>query len=557
MAERKNLRCAIYTRKSSEEGLEQSFNSLDAQREACLAYIQSQKHEGWKPIPTTYDDGGFSGGNLQRPAMTRLLEDIASGKVDLVVVYKVDRLTRSLSDFARLVEAFDRKGVSFVSVTQSFNTSTSMGRLTLNVLLSFAQFEREVTGERIRDKIAASKRKGMWMGGTVPMGYDLKDRKLVVNEQEAGLVRWIFRRYLELRSVRALKVDLDQKGIPTKVRCSVSGKVSGGLPWARGALYELLRNPLYLGQIKHRENVYHGEHQPIVPTELWTEVQRVLTDQAAHQGRAEGAAHPSLLVGCVVDGEGRAMVPSHTARRNRRYRYYVSSPGDQGSKSALRVPAHDLEAAVWRRIKAFLESPTDLMEGLTGLSMDPSRTLRDAQQFLVAWKGWSASAQRQWLRNTLQQVRVSPDRLWIQLKVAEVLKTVGESSPDLQASGPITLEADVCFKRGGQGLRFIIPGPEAAGIRQDRPLVQALARGRVWCDQLLSGAVGSRGEISKAQGCSAPHIARHIPLAWLAPDIVEAVLDGRQPAGLSVKRLMEKLPLDWAEQRRVLGFPLA
>jgi len=234
---KRSLRCAIYTRKSSEEGLEQAFNSLDAQRESCLSYVQSQKHEGWKALSTHYDDGGFSGGTLIRPAMTKLLEDIAAGKVDLVVVYKVDRLTRSLSDFAKIVEAFDAKGVSFVSVTQSFNTSTSMGRLTLNVLLSFAQFEREVTGERIRDKIAASKKKGMWMGGMVPFGYDLQDRKLLVNEREAASVRRIFELYLKLRSVPALKVALDAEGIHTKVRAGAQGKRMGGQTWFRGALY--------------------------------------------------------------------------------------------------------------------------------------------------------------------------------------------------------------------------------------------------------------------------------------------------------------------------------
>ena len=256
-----SVRCAIYTRKSSEEGLEQSFNSLDAQREACQAFILSQRQEGWKALPDRYDDGGYSGGNLQRPALQRLLEDIEAHKVDTIVVYKVDRLTRSLADFAKIVEALDARGVSFVSVTQQFNTTSSMGRLTLNVLLSFAQFEREVTGERIRDKIAASKRKGMWMGGVPPLGYDLKERKLIVNPKEAQLVCDLYRLYLELGCVSKLKTHLDREGIKSKVRTSAAGNRSGGAAYSRGALYEILKNRIYLGEIVHRDQVYAGEHK--------------------------------------------------------------------------------------------------------------------------------------------------------------------------------------------------------------------------------------------------------------------------------------------------------
>src|SRR5664280_2425165 len=256
-----SVRCAIYTRKSSEEGLEQSFNSLDAQREACQAFILSQRQEGWKALPDRYDDGGYSGGNLQRPALQRLLEDIEAHKVDTIVVYKVDRLTRSLADFAKIVEALDARGVSFVSVTQQFNTTSSMGRLTLNVLLSFAQFEREVTGERIRDKIAASKRKGMWMGGVPPLGYDLKERKLIVNPKEAQLVCDLYRLYLELGCVSKLKTHLDREGIKSKVRTGAAGNRSGGAAYSRGALYEILKNRIYLGEIVHRDQVYAGEHK--------------------------------------------------------------------------------------------------------------------------------------------------------------------------------------------------------------------------------------------------------------------------------------------------------
>jgi DNA invertase Pin-like site-specific DNA recombinase len=297
-------RCAIYTRKSSEEGLEMSFNSLDAQREACQAFIVSQRHEGWRAIPSRYDDGGFSGGTLDRPALKRLLEDVEANKVDTIVVYKVDRLTRSLADFAKIVEALDARKVSFVSVTQQFNTTTSMGRLTLNVLLSFAQFEREVTGERIRDKIAASKRKGMWMGGTIPLGYDLKERKLIVNPEEANLVRRFFHLYRELECVSKLKMRLDQEGITSKVRTSAAGNRSGGTSYSRGALYDILQNRIYLGEIQHRGQNYPGKHEAIVPRELWERVQDQLSSD--NQGRRNGlkANSPSLLVGLLQDVDG-------------------------------------------------------------------------------------------------------------------------------------------------------------------------------------------------------------------------------------------------------------
>ena len=277
-------RCAVYTRKSSEEGLEQDFNSLHAQREACEAFIKSQAGEGWKLIKTAYDDGGYSGGTIERPALQRLLADIRAGLIDVVVVYKVDRLTRSLADFARMVELFDAQGVSFVAVTQQFNTTTSMGRLTLNVLLSFAQFEREVIGERIRDKVAASKRKGIWMGGTLPIGYDVRERKLVVNESEAKIVRHIFERYLELGTVRLLKRDLDRRGIVSAAKASRKGNIRGGKSFSRGALYSLVSNPIYVGEIRHRSERHPGQHEAIVSRELWERVQRQLRSLAVRLG---------------------------------------------------------------------------------------------------------------------------------------------------------------------------------------------------------------------------------------------------------------------------------
>ncbi len=355
------IRCAIYTRKSTEEGLEQEFNSLDAQREACAAYITSQRHEGWVMLPDRYDDGGFSGGNMERPGLKQLLADMALGKVDVIVVYKVDRLTRSLADFAKIVEVLDARGASFVSITQAFNTTTSMGRLTLNVLLSFAQFEREVTGERIRDKVAASKRKGMWMGGVVPLGYETRERKLIVNEAEAGTVRLIFERYLELGSLGDLAAELDRRQIRSKRRQSADGQVHGGRPFTRGALSHLLQNRLYIGKISHKGDVFLGEHDAIVASGTWDEVQALLQNHRRDHDLGMRAEQPSLLAGMIFEGEGRPMTPSHASKGARRYRYYVTrEPGD--GDRPLRLPAGDIENLVIARVGNLLQDRTAVME---------------------------------------------------------------------------------------------------------------------------------------------------------------------------------------------------
>jgi len=349
-------RCAIYTRKSTEEGLDQAFNSLDAQREACEAYIKSQAHEGWKLVKAAYDDGGFSGGSMERPAVTRLMADLKQRLIDIVVVYKVDRLTRSLADFAKIVEILDGHGASFVSITQQFNTTTSMGRLTLNVLLSFAQFEREVTGERIRDKIAASKRKGMWMGGTTPFGYDVIDKKLLVSEAEAETVRSIYRRYIELGCVSALAIYLREKGIVSKIKVSRRGNTHGGQPFGRGALYHLLQNPIYLGKVAHRQEIYAGQHPAIVPQNLWDQVQQGLAANRVERRQPRTTGGPQLLTGRLRDELGNLMVPSHVRKANgQRYRYYVSQPLTAGGKSdkltVTRVAAGAIEQLVEAEIR--------------------------------------------------------------------------------------------------------------------------------------------------------------------------------------------------------------
>jgi DNA invertase Pin-like site-specific DNA recombinase len=360
--------CAIYTRKSSEEGLEQDFNSLDAQREACAAYILSQQHEGWRAIPTCYDDGGYSGGNMDRPALGKLLEDIDQKKIKVVVVYKVDRLTRSLADFAKIVEQFDARGVSFVSVTQQFNTTSSMGRLTLNVLLSFAQFEREVTGERIRDKIAASKQKGMWMGGTLPIGYLGKDRTLVIDEKNADLIRHIYKRYLTLGNVRKLKEELDTECIYTPGRIRKSGESYGDHKFSRGHLYRILSNPIYIGLIVHKDKTYPGQHPAIIPQDLWNAAQAMMAENKQGFKKKRSSPSASLLTGLLFDSQGQRLIPSHSQKQSQRYRYYVSEPliTDCRDKAphGLRLPAQELENIVIESLSNWLCDTNSVLDAL-------------------------------------------------------------------------------------------------------------------------------------------------------------------------------------------------
>jgi DNA invertase Pin-like site-specific DNA recombinase len=414
----RTLRCAVYTRKSSEEGLEQEFNSLHAQREACEAFIRSQRHEGWACLPQAYDDGGRSGGNMERPALQQLLGEIREGKVDVVVVYKIDRLTRSLADFAKIVEIFDAKGVSFVSVTQQFNTTTSMGRLTLNVLLSFAQFEREVTGERIRDKIAASKRKGMWMGGVPPLGYAVRDRKLIIVESEAETVRHIFRRYAALGSVRLLKAELETHGIAGKRWTSASSRSWGGKPIGRGALYLILQNRIYRGEIVHKDQTYPGEHEAIIDSGLWDSVQARLAENAVERGAGTRVKNPSLLTGLLFDSEGHRMTPTHAVKNGRRYRYYVSRPLIVGARAdaGLRVPAAEIEQIVTNRIWRLLSEPANIFQIIEdqggGLLMHQKLMTR-AADLAGEWAGMSPLRMRVILLALVERVDMRLDEVTI------------------------------------------------------------------------------------------------------------------------------------------------
>lgn len=537
----RKVRCAIYTRKSTDEGLDQAFNSLDAQREACAAYIASQRHEGWELDPTFYDDGGYSGGTMERPALKRLLADVESGRIQVIVIYKVDRLTRALSDFARIVEVFDRQGASFVSVTQAFNTTTSMGRLTLNVLLSFAQFEREVTGERIRDKIAASKKKGMWMGGPIPMGYDLRDRRLLINKTEAGIVRRIFTRHVELGSIRELAEELEATGVRSKLRTMQDGRVVGGTPYSDGALAYLLRNVIYIGNIRHGDQVYNGEHEAIISPELW-EANQQLFAKAANEPRPRKSL-PSPLTGFLEDELGRIMGPAHGNRGSRRYRYYVSRSSTEHSEAPWRIPAADLESMVERGLTGFLNDP---LRRSAELGEAARAEVEEAvASRLVDMVGNAASLSR--LLDSLDaRIIVRQDVISILLDPAKLLEMLccgGRTDRE----EPIAIDIAVQMKRRGHELKLIYAAPEARPAMRDDRLVQLLGQGRIAYQQLLSGSMA---------GSARAHAVRLARLQFLAPDIVTAILEGRQPIELNTRTLLRtsELPIEWKEQRKVLGF---
>jgi site-specific DNA recombinase len=552
-------RCAIYTRKSSEEGLEQKFNSLAAQRDACEAYIRSQRHEGWVLTRTRYDDGGFSGGSMERPALQALLAEIRTGHIDIVVVYKVDRLTRSLADFARLVEIFDTQGVSFVSVTQQFNTTSSMGRLTLNVLLSFAQFEREVTGERIRDKIAASKKKGMWMGGNVPLGYDVSERTLAINPTEAETVYRIFALYLELGSVRRVKQEADRLGLRTKRGAIAKGAERGGKPFSRGHLYRLLSNAIYTGQIAHKGELYPGQHPPLIDAETWNAVRDQLAVNLNRHRSRSTAAEPSLLAGLVTDARGARLTPSHAVKSGRRYRYVSAPPisQSQGDRTpGLRFAATELEDAVIRILFDALANPAKLLEHLGATDKPPERVRRllGRAKRLAATLDGSPEERAKGVRELVEKVIIGADTITIRMLRGPLLG-VGSFASETPTDAPIELTAAVDFKRRGVETKLLLRGlAPHHKARQDPALIKAIARGRAWFEELASGRARSLNELARRDGISRRYIRRLVNLAFLSPKLIEAILEGRQPVALSATRLTGlDLPIDWSEQHTLLA----
>jgi site-specific DNA recombinase len=529
----KPVRCAIYTRVSTEHGLDQEFNSLDAQYEAASAYIKSQAHAGWTLTRSRYDDGGYSGGSTDRPDLQRLLEDIRSRKIDVIVVYKVDRLTRSLADFAKLVELFDAHGVSFVSVTQQFNTTTSMGRLTLNVLLSFAQFEREVTSERIRDKIAASKRKGLWVGGNLPMGYEIKDGKIAIVEEEAELVRSIYRRYLELGGVNELLRDLKERNIRTKSRLLSTGVTRGGIPFGRGALYYVLSNHFYIGEVKYKNEILPGEQPPIMDRALFEAVRKKSLAQWSHRSTVRNKAD-HLLTGLLFDDAGHRMIPTHATKAGVRYRYYASTPvlhGEARTASAgsvSRIPAADVEDTVVKSLKKY-----------TAANQGKATT----------------SAENLWDRETISEmvtgIVVHRDRLIISLK---------SDDADDSSDSPDTRSLTIPWQKPPSRRSRQILLPHKASRSDVRPeqferrarLVSTIARGRQWLDDVVSGRVTTVAELCAREKCSVRQVNMTISLAFLAPNLVKAAVEGRLPRGVGIERLRDP-PTEWNRQFEALG----
>ena len=564
------LRCAIYTRKSSEEGLEQDFNSLDAQREACEAYIKSQAQAGWRALEDRYDDAGISGATMARPALQRLLSDVKARKIDIVVVYKVDRLTRSLADFAKIVEIFDSQGISFVSVTQSFNTTTSMGRLTLNVLLSFAQFEREVTGERIRDKIAASKKKGLWMGGNPPLGYDVSERKLVLNAAEAKTVREIFQRFRKLENIRDLKSDLDRSGIVTKSRIDRSGRPTGAKSFSRGTLSQMLQNRIYLGEIVHKGVGYPGEHTAIIRPDLWDAVAISLKGNRSDRQSSVGMKEPSLLKGLMFDSDGSRMIPSHAVKGDKRYRYYVSQTLIDGKRTSSscgrRIPAGDIEKIVSDRLRTLFASKVEMHEALARFQLDApeqQKLLADSIELARGWETQASTDRRQLLRAVISRVVVGPTQFEIELDRSRILRALqperlllaGDLTGDAGGT-PLILTVEAVTKRAGKATRIIVG--DAVAEKPDANLIKLLVKAFDVRYQLFGGEDESIESLARRTRASGSYMTCLVRLTYLAPDIIETILKGRHPVTLSARRLItttKDLPLEWDAQREWLGFP--
>ncbi|HEY4925483.1 MAG TPA: recombinase family protein [Roseiarcus sp.] len=508
---RRSLRGAIYTRVSTDQGLEQDFNSLDAQREASEAYIKSQAHEGWRLLRERYDDGGFSGGSMERPGLEKLLEDVRAHRIDVIVVYKVDRLTRSLADFAKLVELFDKHDVSFISVTQAFNTTTSMGRLTLNMLLSFAQFEREITGERIRDKIAASKQKGIWMGGSVPLGYRVENRTLQVVDDHAAFVRDLFRRYLEIGSAVRLKVALDAEDVRLPIRIVGTGNKTGGGLISRGHIYHILSNPIYVGRLRHNGKVYEGLQKAIVDLDVWEGAQGLLATQTQKMKAPSQDTH-SFLAGKLYDDRGNRMGPSYAAKGSRRWRYYVSRAALRGRKqdagSVIRVPAAQIEKQVEAMVKEV--SDKDVVAVI-------ERVIVGGDTLTIHLTGDATPAGQDRIL-TVPWKRASPYRR------REIIQGDGASSSDAR---PMRVEARAAF-------------------------AQALRHAHRWLDELTRDPEQSIEKLAIRESKSERSIRMTLSLAFVAPPIVAAAVEGRLPRGFGVKRLMD-LPMAWSQQWTALG----
>ncbi len=554
----KKFRCAVYTRKSTEEGLDQEFNSLDAQREACVAFIASQAGMGWRLIADHYDDGGISGGTMERPALKRLLQDICDRKVDVVVVYKIDRLTRSLMDFSKIVEVFDANDVSFVSVTQQFNTTTSMGRLTLNVLLSFAQFEREVTAERIRDKIAASRKKGIWMGGTVPMGYRAVDRRLLVDRDAAIKVREIFNRYLELKSVPLLADELNDQGNEDQVSSACLRQSRPA--FTRGKLYYLLSNVVYIGKARHKDRIYDGEHEAIIDDETFAATGALLTAQTPNRRNGAGAQSQHFLTGLLIDETGDRLSPVFTVEDGKRYRYYISNRLETTTDkdpSGWRLPAEELERTVLHQLDAVLRDKVNLSEwaGIFVPTIPVQAAIARAGAIRDALKS-SSPEQRHSLRSLVRAIHIKPGEMVFVIDAHSVISEsggVGSDQAEQREHDPVTISVPMTLRRRGAEAKLVLEG-HSLGRKRDDGLVEAVAKAHVMLGMLTDGSGRTIADVANNVGIHVADASRILPLAFLAPKITDAILRGRQPVELTARALMrDELPHLWADQLQQLG----
>ena len=534
----RRIRCAIYTRKSSEDGLEQDFNSLDAQREACEAYIASQKHEGWELLPDRYDDGGISGGHLERPALQRLMQAVDEKRVGQIVVYKIDRLTRSLADFAKLVDRLDQAEASFVSVTQSFNTATSMGRLTLNVLLSFAQFEREVTAERIRDKIAASKKKGLWMGGYVPLGYQADGRTLSIDEGEATTIRKLYDLYLEHRVLRVVVDKATELGFRSRRRERSDGRVSGGRVFDRGHIHHILTNPIYAGRIRHKGKVYDGKHPAIVEPETWDHIQRLLSDAASKARGYKKKGLRSPLAGRLFDETGDRLTPSHSRKKGKRLRYYISrrlvTDRSQKHPDAWRLPAVQLENLISETVLQHLARDGAAALMVADLKASEVATIEAALKEIMT---------PQKSLKQVEKAEISPGSLTITLDAQSLASDLNVPASILKSS-ELTFSAPFQMRRRGVELKLHLG---VAPPEIDKTLVSNIVKGRRWFEMIIAGKTFA--EVANSAGVSKRRVQLVTELALLSPEILETIAAGEQPDGFTSDYLIKTgFPAIWSEQ---------
>lgn len=537
----KQLKVAVYTRKSTEYGLEQEFNSLAAQREAAEAYIKSQRSEGWMLVDQSYDDGGISGGTMERPALKRILGDVEAGRVDIIVVYKVDRLTRSLSDFARIIDRLDEAEASFVSVTQQFNTSNSMGRLTLNVLLSFAQFEREVTSERIRDKIEASRKRGMWMGGTVPLGYDNYDKKLFINEEEAKTIRAIFDYYLEKRTVKKALHKINHQGFRTKKQ---KGQRPGGLNFSEGHFYNILKNPLFIGKVRHNGKIFDGNHEPIIDMDTWDKVQKLIDENRVNRKIGKNFSYPSLLTGLLYTSDGERMTPSHCSKRGIRTRYYITK-STKSNQSPTSYPAKQIEDTIRNKLINWLLD--EIEHQIPRISSCRELRLNIVEEI----KNGVPHEQKAQFQSLLKKVIISETMISLTIDRTSLLN--GDQTID---ENLLNIDMEVRLKKCTKHTKIIIPSGTQTIQKLDQKLITLIAKAHLWAKDLQSGKYSTMTELAKKNNVNKADLGKQVRLTYLAPDIITSIMEGRQPETLKATHLrkLSNLPTDWEEQREMLHF---